>query len=247
MRLRQIAFAARELGPAVETFERLLGLEVAYRDPGVKVFGLENAVFPIGEDFLEIVSPVEPDTTAGRYLERRGGDTGYMLIAQCEDAAAAHERIEALGVRAVWSWRGDGYQTWHYHPRDCGGFLLSVDSCDDPEAWPPAGPDWRRHVRSRRASALAGVELGCEEPEALAALWSRIALLPVSQCDGAPTLAFENLPVRFVAAQGRGPGIAAVRFRTRERDALLAEARFRRLLDPDGTVRLLGTRIDLVD
>jgi hypothetical protein len=247
VRLRQIAFAARELEPAVQTFEQLLGLAVAYRDPGVKLFGLENAVFPIGEDFLEIVSPVKPETTAGRYIARRGGDTGYMLIAQCDDAAAEHARIEALGVRSVWSWEDDGYHTWHFHPRDCGGFLLSVDSADDPDAWPPAHEDWRQHVRSDRALALAGVELESEDPAGLAKLWSRIVEHPVTRDGGTPVIRFENVPLRFVAAEGRGPGIAALTFRVRDRDTILEEARARGLLAPDASLRLLGTRIDLVE
>ena len=36
-------------------------------------FGLTNAVFTVGDTFVEVVAPAQPDTTAGRYLERRGG------------------------------------------------------------------------------------------------------------------------------------------------------------------------------
>ena len=31
-----------------------------------------NAVYAIGDTFLEVVSPTRPDTTASRYLDRRG-------------------------------------------------------------------------------------------------------------------------------------------------------------------------------
>ena len=79
MRLRQIALVARELEPVVSDFSAILGIEVAYNDPGVRVFGLENAVMPVGDTFLEVVSPIEGGTTAGRLLERRG-DGGYMVI-----------------------------------------------------------------------------------------------------------------------------------------------------------------------
>ncbi len=58
MRIRQIALVTRELAPVVETLEQVLAVEVCFRDPGVGVFGLENALFPIGDTFLEVVSPV---------------------------------------------------------------------------------------------------------------------------------------------------------------------------------------------
>jgi hypothetical protein len=80
MRLRQVALAVRALEPAVRDLRRVLALGEPFRDPGVGVFGLENAVLPLGDAFLEVLSPVKPDTTAGRWLDRRGGDAGYMAI-----------------------------------------------------------------------------------------------------------------------------------------------------------------------
>ena len=40
LRLRQIALIARELATVVEEIRDVFGLEVAYRDPAVAVFGL---------------------------------------------------------------------------------------------------------------------------------------------------------------------------------------------------------------
>src|SRR5262245_66578243 len=80
VRLRQVALVAAELEPAVDSLCDVLGLEVAYHDPGVEVFGLRNAVMPVGDTFLEVVAPDRPGTTAGRLLDQRGGDGGYMVI-----------------------------------------------------------------------------------------------------------------------------------------------------------------------
>ena len=55
MRLRQVALVARKLGTAVEEIREVLGIEVGFADPGVGVFGLENAVLPVGDTFLEVV------------------------------------------------------------------------------------------------------------------------------------------------------------------------------------------------
>ena len=48
VRIRQICLAAAQLEPAVQALQNALGLQVAYRDPAVGKYGLENAVLPIG-------------------------------------------------------------------------------------------------------------------------------------------------------------------------------------------------------
>ena len=60
MRLRQIAIAASDLEATAAALCDVLGVGGPFRDPGVAAFGLENAVFPIGETFLEVVSPWSP-------------------------------------------------------------------------------------------------------------------------------------------------------------------------------------------
>jgi hypothetical protein len=102
VRLRQAVLVARDLEPAYDRLREALGLGEPFRDPGVGMFGLHNVVCALGEDFLEVVSPTQEGTAAGRHLERRG-EGGYMLIFQLDDLASARERAQALGVRTVWS------------------------------------------------------------------------------------------------------------------------------------------------
>ena len=87
MRLRQLVVVARDLEPVVDEICQKLGVEVCYRDPGVRHFGLRNALMAVGDCFIEVVSPIQDGTAAGRYLERRGGDGGYMLLLQVDDLA----------------------------------------------------------------------------------------------------------------------------------------------------------------
>ena len=101
MRLRQCVFVCKDLESSREELCDILGIEVAYRDPGVAKWGLVNVVCPTGHDFLEIVTPFQEGTSAGRYIERRKGDGGYMVIIQVPDAVAERKRITGLGVRAV--------------------------------------------------------------------------------------------------------------------------------------------------
>ena len=94
MRIRQLVLVAEDRDKVVNDLCNLFKIEVAFYDPGVIHFGLENAVLPVGDTFLEVVSPVQKNTTAGRYLDRRKGDGGYMVIIQTEDLAKEKERVD---------------------------------------------------------------------------------------------------------------------------------------------------------
>ena len=80
---------AADLAAAETAIVDRLGVSMCFRDPGVGEFGLHNALFPIGDRLLEVVSPTEPGTTAGRLLDRRGGDGGYMAIFETDEALDA--------------------------------------------------------------------------------------------------------------------------------------------------------------
>jgi hypothetical protein len=174
IRLRQVALVARDLEPAIKELSDALGIEVGYRDPGIAEFGLVNAVFPVGDAFLEIVSPVQEGTTAGRLLDKHGGDYGYMVIMQLSDLDAARARLDGLNVRVVWKADLRDAAGTHLHPKDVGGTILSLDWMDPPESWRWAGPDWEQHVRTDIVSGLSGVTLAVEDPGATASRWADV-------------------------------------------------------------------------
>src|SRR5262245_64548692 len=103
IRLRQVALVARELDPVVDDLCARFGLSVSFRDPGVATFGLHNALMTIGDQFLEVVAPTEDGTTAGRLLDRRAGDGGYMAIFEVDDLDDRLALLDKLGIRVVWS------------------------------------------------------------------------------------------------------------------------------------------------
>src|SRR4051812_38740763 len=121
MRLRQIALVGQDLAAAEADIRAVLGLDYAYDDPGVGAFGLRNAVFPVGETFLEVVSPKQEGTTAGRLLEKRGGDGGYMAIFQVRDIDVARERLAKAGARTGADHDRDRVHMSHIHPQDNRG------------------------------------------------------------------------------------------------------------------------------
>lgn len=146
IRLRQIAFATRDLPAAERGLVEVLDVERCYQDPNLVVFGLENALFPVGDQLLEIVTAVREDTTAGRQLDKRGGDCGYTAIFQVDDLGPVEARLTELGVRVVFDADAGDIRGLHLHRKDVPGAIVSIDAAREPAEWPWAGPVWRDHV-----------------------------------------------------------------------------------------------------
>jgi len=169
-----------------------LGLTVCFTDPGLGAFGLRNAVMMIGDQFLEVVSPTEEGTTAGRLLAKRDGDGGYMAIYEVDDLDERDRHLNEQGVRIVW--RGDfpAIRGRHLHPADVGGAIVSIDQPNPNGAWQWGGPDWVAHQDTSVVTAIAGVTIGARKPDAMRARWTQLGLAHA---------------VQFVAAGPRGDGI----------------------------------------
>jgi hypothetical protein len=198
LRLRQVALVAHDLDAVVGDLCTTLGLEVCFRDPGVGFFGLRNALMPVGDTLLEVVSPLREGTAAGRYLERRRGDGGYMAMFQVDDLAAERARLDRLGVRIVWQGEGDGISGMHLHPADVGGAIVSFDVATPPDSWGWAGPTWREHVRTGVVQRIAAVELQSDDPSRLARRWAEVL--------GGPS----DFVRCTTASDGRGEGIGGL-------------------------------------
>ena len=235
MRLRQIALVARELRAVERPICDQLGLEVCYRDPGLEHFGLRHGLYPIGDHLLEVVVPRRAGTTAERYLDRRGGDGGYMVIVQTDDLDAERARLETENIRVVFEAKAEGIRGLHLHPKDVGGAILSIDQADPPASWAWAGTDWTYHRREEIVHDLVGVEIQAKAPADVAARWGRALGRPVVEGAEAPEIALDDATIRFVPdADGRGDGLAAA--------SLVATDRAR----AGETIELCGFRFDLV-
>jgi hypothetical protein len=215
-RLRQVALVARDCGRVADALRDAFGWGEPYCDPGVGRFGLTNAVFAVGGTFLEVVAPVQAGTTAGRYLERRGGDGGYMAIFQVADLVAARARVAGLGVRVVWTADLPDIAGTHLHPKDVPGAIVSLDWADPAGSWRWAGPAWTGRVPQEAGGGVTGVTVEVADPAAAAARWAEVLGVGVAgdePGDGAVTieLAGWGQRLRFEPARaGHGEGITAV-------------------------------------
>jgi hypothetical protein len=244
MRLRQIALATNDLDAVTGALTEVFGLKVAFRDPAIIHYGLKNAVMPAGTAFIEVLQPVRDDASAARFLNRKGGDAGYMLIFQSPDAAAERARVAVMGVRVVDEIERPDYRAYHFHPNDIGGVLTSIDeqrTADDflaPDGdWWPAGPDWRA-ARADELLDLTSVTLAAADPDALAARWSALVGRPLDGADPR-RLPLDRGQLRFARSETTGTRISVIELRVASPEAAVLRAE-RAGLDVDDAGVLIG-------
>ena len=224
LRIRQIVFAVRDLAASSRRLAELLALDPPFRDPGVAEFGIDNAVFAFGDQFVELVSPVRAGTAAGRHLERRG-EGGYMLILQTDDFDGMRARLRALGVRSVWEKSLPDIRAMHLHPKDIGGAIVSLDEPVPPASWRWGGPSWRVQDGARGRQRVVGVTVEASDPAAMAGRWAAVLgrPAPVAHAD-VVRLALDGGAVDFVAARDAREGIAGFALRVADEAAVASEA-----------------------
>jgi hypothetical protein len=243
LRIRQIVLAARELEPVVEHLQSVLGAPVCYRDPEVAKFGLQNALFLIGDQFLEVVSPTQPNTTAGRHLDKHG-DSGYMLILQTDDLARERARLDRLGVRIVWQATHDEIAAVHLHPKDIGGAIVSLDQATPPESWRWAGPNWQSMATSKGAQRVLGVSMSAIDPQKLLTRWREVLGVPADTSPNhAAAITIDGGAIRFEA--GARDLMVEFAMAVPQLQLALSAARARGLPVIDNIVTICGTRFRL--
>jgi Glyoxalase-like domain len=254
IRLRQIALIVKDADAVAADLAAVFGLEVAFIDehlPGA--YGLENRLLPVGTQFLELCSPIREGTAGGRYLERRGGDGGYMVICQCDDHAPRKARVKELGLRVVAARDTETSCLMQLHPQDTGGSFLEIDwhagADDNPPLWTHAiRGEWWKKAHTERVKAIVAAEIQDPDPARLARRWSEIIEEPVtSDANGRPTIAIDNATLRFVACDdGRPAGLGGIDLAVVDRVSAEGSAKKRGLMPADGVIAIGGMRIRLV-
>ncbi len=256
LRLRQICLVAPRLDAVVADLEAVFGVQVAWRDPQVAAFGLENAVLPFGPAFVEVVAPLTPNCAAARFLARNGGQGGgYMAIFNCDDPRRRQAHAASLGVSTVAELEQDGFTAVQLHPRDCRAAMIEFDRTEGERDLngpyhAAGGTGWTRAVRTEVTLGLRTLVLQSAEPVPLGRHWAALLERPFEpDADGAGgCIGVDLCRLQFVAAPpGTAEGIAALQVAVRDADAVLARARARGLGVTDQAIRMGGIRFEPIN
>lgn len=258
MRLRHFSLGTNDLEAVTSAWGKVFDGKVVYQDLNNDKFGLRNAVIPAGRSFIEVLQPLKEGTAVGRFLERMGGDACYMMDIQIGNWTPAQTRLFQNGVRLVYVVDrskaeidpGD-YFCVQLHPADLGGIFIALDvqrdaknHLDDYGPWTPAGKAWHDDHDSQILD-LQAVIISVPDPAALAQRWAKVLGVPM---DGETQLALEMGRVEFLPCPaGARPRISGLRIKVRDVELVRERARRLGLLADDGTIRICGTDLAVVE
>jgi hypothetical protein len=249
-RLRQICLVATDLPRVITDMQAIFGVKLAYQDPNVRRYGLDNALFPFGLAFVEVVSPIEPETAAGRFLERSGGVGGYMAIFNCDDPERRGRHANALGVRTAHTIDHHDFHAVQLHPRDCRAAMIefdrSVGEDDVRGAYHPAGGTaWTGAVKTDVTQRLAEIVVESPHPGDIAAHWSRILERPAVPTDSTWRIDTDMTTIRFAAATGSREVLRTLAIDVDNRGAMERRATERGYPVSDTGIEFCGVRFQL--
>ncbi len=126
-RLDHIGIAVADLDSARALYERAFGLKVAH-DEVIEDQGVHELLFRLGDGWVQLVTPLTPDTPVGRFLARRGDGLHHVGYA-VPDVARALGDLRAEGVEVIDAEPriGSGGTTVAFvHPKGALGVLVEL-------------------------------------------------------------------------------------------------------------------------
>jgi methylmalonyl-CoA epimerase len=96
-RIHHLTVAVRDAERAGDTFAALFG-EQPDEARSVQAFSVRTRDVPIGDDILQLASPLVPDSPLLRFIERKG-EGFYNLALEVDDLDAALAELTARGIK----------------------------------------------------------------------------------------------------------------------------------------------------
>jgi methylmalonyl-CoA/ethylmalonyl-CoA epimerase len=126
-RIDHIGVAVEEIEPALELYRDSFELHVAHREV-VEEQGVEAVLLDVGENHVELLAPLGPDTPVGKFLASKGPGMHHVAY-QVTDIDATLEALTQAGMRLIDEQPRTGIRgsrVAFMHPRSTAGVLTEI-------------------------------------------------------------------------------------------------------------------------
>jgi methylmalonyl-CoA/ethylmalonyl-CoA epimerase len=122
-----VGIAVEDLDAAITLYETAFGMRCTHRETNTEQ-GVEEAMMEVGESAIQLLAPLSPDTTIGKFLIAKGPGIQQMAyrVADIEKASA---RLREAGVRLLYDEPRigtAGSRINFVHPKSAGGVLVEL-------------------------------------------------------------------------------------------------------------------------
>jgi methylmalonyl-CoA epimerase len=126
-RIDHIGVAVEDLDAALELYADVLKMPVVHRET-VTEQGVEAILLDVGENHVELLAPLGPDTPVGKFLAKKGPGLHHVAY-QVADVEATLTALKEAGTRLIDETPRVGIRNSRVafvHPASTGGVLTEI-------------------------------------------------------------------------------------------------------------------------
>ncbi|MGA8363320.1 MAG: methylmalonyl-CoA epimerase [Solirubrobacteraceae bacterium] len=126
-RIDHVGVAVQDLDASLHLFRDLFKLDVAHREI-VEQQGVEAVLLDVGENHVELLAPLGPDTPVGKFIANRGPGLHHIAY-QVDDIDSTLATLDEAGLRLIDKQPRTGIgssRVAFVHPKAVGGVLIEI-------------------------------------------------------------------------------------------------------------------------
>jgi methylmalonyl-CoA/ethylmalonyl-CoA epimerase len=126
-RIDHIGIAVENLDDSIALYDRDFDLALVHRET-VEEQGVEAVLLDVGENHVELIAPLGPETGVAKFLAKNGPGLHHVAY-QVEDIEAEIARLTAAGIRMIDREPRTGIRgsrVAFMHPKSTGGVLTEL-------------------------------------------------------------------------------------------------------------------------
>jgi methylmalonyl-CoA/ethylmalonyl-CoA epimerase len=126
-RIDHIGIAVEDLDASIALYDEIYDLKLVHRET-VEEQGVEAVLLDVGENHVELIAPLGPDTGVAKFLAKKGSGMHHIAY-QVEDIEAEIARLKASGIVMIDNEPRTGIRgsrVAFLHPKSTGGVLTEL-------------------------------------------------------------------------------------------------------------------------